>query len=396
MDLRACAICSVPSCFFVFGMSDGSPDAPAPRTGRKRPPPDSPCPLRRRTTSFLVGLRRDASPSPVRLLGVAAAVAAAASGAAITTTSATSSQPLSSPPPSSSSSSASSSQTRVTCAGAAGLSSAFRALAGPLGARSVSAVTTASVAPSGCGANGGGGDGGASGASSATTASDAATPVLDEANGAELLWGAARVACATSECCGDGAIMEDAQFLAPWLLVDPAARPVSLFGVCDGHGGPRAAAYAAQALPQLVRTRLPEAWAAAATSCKNSKNSNEKVEKEDEDSAGVVARVLRASLLEADREILHMATAGDVQWRDGATALVVALLGRRELVVANVGDCRAVVGAVRRDPATASWTCTPVVLTRDHHASEFVVLFPLFSLHLVSCFFACASTEKPS
>ncbi|CAD7701407.1 unnamed protein product [Ostreobium quekettii] len=101
--------------------------------------------------------------------------------------------------------------------------------------------------------------------------------------------------------------------------------------VCDGHGGSDAAQFASK---NLLRFFLTDSFL-----------------------CGDACEALRASVLRLDAEFCKEVARGSLQ-HSGTTALAAAVLGCR-LLVANVGDCRAVLA--RRGRA--------IELTRDHKPS---------------------------
>lgn len=100
---------------------------------------------------------------------------------------------------------------------------------------------------------------------------------------------------------------------AQWERLPGGAAQVGLFAVFDGHGGPHAAEYAQHALFRNIVTnaRFPSD----------------------------AARVITEAFEQTDAEYLGLAPA--MSRNDGCTAVAAMLIGQR-LVVANVGDSRAV------------------------------------------------------
>ncbi|KAK8972870.1 hypothetical protein V6N11_057376 [Hibiscus sabdariffa] len=102
----------------------------------------------------------------------------------------------------------------------------------------------------------------------------------------------------------------------------------AFYGVFDGHGGRHAADFACNHLPRFIV--------------------------EDEDFPGEIERVIASAFLQTDTAFAE-ACSLDSALASGATALVALVLGRM-LVVANAGDCRAVL--CRRGKA--------IEMSRDH------------------------------
>ncbi|XP_038710208.1 probable protein phosphatase 2C 22 isoform X2 [Tripterygium wilfordii] len=105
-------------------------------------------------------------------------------------------------------------------------------------------------------------------------------------------------------------------------------RPSAFYGIFDGHGGKHAADFACYHLPRFIV--------------------------EDEDFPRQIERVLVSAFLQTDTAFAE-ACSLDAALASGTTALVAVVLGRL-LVVANAGDCRAVL--CRRGKA--------VEMSRDH------------------------------
>jgi len=97
-----------------------------------------------------------------------------------------------------------------------------------------------------------------------------------------------------------------------------------LFGVYDGHGGSRASAYAKKFLLQYIDNHF------------KTKLSQQPFEN---DTSSVLRSSMVDAFLQLDKEFLIMAETD--QMDDGSTALVVAITNSH-VIVANAGDCRAV------------------------------------------------------
>ncbi|KAI3981961.1 hypothetical protein MKX01_018867, partial [Papaver californicum] len=104
--------------------------------------------------------------------------------------------------------------------------------------------------------------------------------------------------------------------------------PGAFYGVFDGHGGKHAADFARNNLPRLIL--------------------------EDEDFPKEIERAVASAFLQADSAFAE-ACSTDTALASGTTALTALVIGR-SLVVANAGDCRAVL--CRRGKA--------VEMSRDH------------------------------
>ncbi|XP_010554672.1 PREDICTED: probable protein phosphatase 2C 30 [Tarenaya hassleriana] len=121
--------------------------------------------------------------------------------------------------------------------------------------------------------------------------------------------------------------MEDRYFA----LVDPKGAHIQgLFGVLDGHGGAKAAEYAAMNLDRNIKEGLEQCYG----------------------EEGWMERGIRVGYLRTDEEFLK-------QGVRGGTCCVTALISNDEVAVSNAGDCRAVVS--RHGAAEP--------LTSDHHPS---------------------------
>jgi serine/threonine protein phosphatase PrpC len=122
--------------------------------------------------------------------------------------------------------------------------------------------------------------------------------------------------------------MQDAVQVLPALEVASGAAELRLAyaAVLDGHGGAQASTYARDHLHTHLQTALARTLAPGRTDA-------------------AVREALTAAFKETDRAFL--ARAAEHGWRDGACALV-ALLVDDALYVANLGDCKAVLGRVLR------------------------------------------------
>ena len=157
----------------------------------------------------------------------------------------------------------------------------------------------------------------------------------------------AAAACGVAHMRGMREAMEDA--FAAVVIPD---SPFLFLAVFDGHGGRGTADFAAaRLLPCLLATRE---WAAAAAAGF------------DDDAA--LAGALRAGFAACDAAAYESRACDD---RSGACALV-ALVSARSIIVANCGDCRAVLarGAVADGAAAASATALSTDHKPDAHAER--------------------------
>ncbi|KAK8948478.1 putative protein phosphatase 2C 57 [Platanthera zijinensis] len=107
--------------------------------------------------------------------------------------------------------------------------------------------------------------------------------------------------------------------------------PSAFYGVFDGHGGKHAADFVCSNLPRLIM--------------------------EDDDFPKHIDKVIASAFLQADTAFAEICTT-DSDLASGTTALAVLVVGR-SLIVANVGDCRAVLS--RRGKA--------IEMSHDHKPS---------------------------
>ncbi|KAH6757590.1 hypothetical protein C2S51_038738 [Perilla frutescens var. frutescens] len=132
---------------------------------------------------------------------------------------------------------------------------------------------------------------------------------------------------------GSRSSMEDVHVCADNMMNDyglniSSEMPSAFYGVFDGHGGKHAADFACYNLPRFIV--------------------------EDDDFPGDIDRVLSSAFLQTDAAFAK-ACSMDADLASGTTALTALVLGS-SLVVANVGDCRAVL--CRRGKA--------IEMSRDH------------------------------
>ncbi|KAI9192891.1 hypothetical protein LWI28_029012 [Acer negundo] len=117
-------------------------------------------------------------------------------------------------------------------------------------------------------------------------------------------------------------------FMDDYGIENLTAEPSAFYGVFDGHGGKHAADFACQHLPRFIF--------------------------EDKEFPNEIERVVASAFLQTDTAFAE-ACSSDATLASGTTALAALVLGRM-LVVANAGDCRAVL--CRRGKA--------IEMSRDH------------------------------
>ncbi|XP_073050950.1 probable protein phosphatase 2C 22 [Primulina eburnea] len=137
---------------------------------------------------------------------------------------------------------------------------------------------------------------------------------------------------------GSRSSMEDVYICADNMMNDFGKndgdeRPGAFYGVFDGHGGKHAADFACYHLPRFIA--------------------------EDEDFPMEIERVIASAFLQTDTAFAE-ACALDADLASGTTALAALVIGS-SLVVANAGDCRAVL--CRRGKA--------IEMSRDHKPATF-------------------------
>ncbi|XP_075717451.1 integrin-linked kinase-associated serine/threonine phosphatase 2C [Rhinoderma darwinii] len=121
---------------------------------------------------------------------------------------------------------------------------------------------------------------------------------------------------------------------------------LSYFAVFDGHGGSRAARYAAHNLHQNFLKKLPRG------------------------DGGSVDKAIKKSLLDAfkqtDEEFLKQAASQKPAWKDGTTAICV-LVADNILYIANLGDSRALLCRMNEE------THKPTVLSlsKEHNPTQY-------------------------
>ncbi len=143
---------------------------------------------------------------------------------------------------------------------------------------------------------------------------------------------------------------------------------IKIGGVLDGHGGWQVAEFASS---KIIGTLI------------NNLGINDKVAKpEKEDSIDVA---FNKSFFEIEEQYKRNA-AGPFANGVGSVAkvgscAVVALVIDDHLSVANIGDCRAVLGSVRSDPSSKQERVYALQLTRDHNCREPVEFLKLANEH---------------
>lgn len=146
------------------------------------------------------------------------------------------------------------------------------------------------------------------------------------------------------------------------VITDHGASQMAFYGVYDGHGGRAAVDFVADKLGKNVVAALTAAAAATSTVTSQqhqrpeaaSSSTTQPAKTSGDEQVDAVAAAIRAAYLTTDHEFLTQGVRG------GACAAT-ALVKDGELFVANVGDCRAVLGS-RSGIATA--------LTSDHTAAR--------------------------
>jgi len=147
------------------------------------------------------------------------------------------------------------------------------------------------------------------------------------------------------EVAGWRVLMEDARCAHSPLLGDDAC---ALFGVFDGHGGPFAARYAATHFERFFAQT--DAWA------------------QHDFSVASLSKALTSAMLQFDEELSRTPL---MEWKglantaevSGSTA-VVALVTPAHVVVANCGDCRAVLMKMLEGQDAGNWSFE--ALSKDH------------------------------
>ncbi|CAL9044034.1 probable protein phosphatase 2C 32 [Musa acuminata AAA Group] len=124
-------------------------------------------------------------------------------------------------------------------------------------------------------------------------------------------------------------VMEDRHKVALDLNGDPK---LAFFGIFDGHGGKRAAEFASENLGEFIAEEMVTTSGAGAND---------------------VAKAVRIGYLKTDAEFLK-------EEADGGACCVTALLRDGDLIVSNLGDCRAVLSRAGKAEA----------LTSDHRPSR--------------------------
>jgi serine/threonine protein phosphatase PrpC len=229
-----------------------------------------------------------------------------------------------------------------------------------------SSASDGSLSPSstGSGSGGLGGRHGSSGAFAACPSPRPAPPAPPPSIPAGAVWegGSTGAGAGFWGCQGARSSMEDTQVVCedvmgdaargalpplppaagaplPWGGAPAAAAPATrFFAVLDGHGGTLAAHFAAAALPRALLAHAGFASGGAAA----------------------LAAALREAFLTADAEFLVRANAAGVRggWASGSTALAAVVRGR-DLVVASLGDCRAVLAEAAGGGGAAAGCCAP-------------------------------------
>lgn len=144
------------------------------------------------------------------------------------------------------------------------------------------------------------------------------------------------------------------------VITDHGASQLAFYGVYDGHGGRAAVDFVADKLGKNVVAALAAPAATSTVTSQHqrpeaaSSSTTQPAKTSGDEQVDAVAAAIRAAYLTTDREFLTQGVRG------GACAAT-ALVKDGELFVANVGDCRAVLGS-HSGIATA--------LTSDHTAAR--------------------------
>ncbi|EIE21791.1 protein phosphatase 2C catalytic subunit, partial [Coccomyxa subellipsoidea C-169] len=158
--------------------------------------------------------------------------------------------------------------------------------------------------------------------------------------------------------CGRRPRMEDAYTAIPFLMeASNFVETLHFFGVFDGHGGAEGALHCAQTLHQ--RFAAAEAAACGVARGNNAAAAAEGAESQNENTIACSAQHFETALTDAFNRTDEEFGKADNAALVGTTA-VVALVGSRQLYVANCGDSRAVL--CRGGAAIA--------LTDDHKAAR--------------------------
>ncbi|KAL3919579.1 MAG: hypothetical protein SGILL_003685 [Bacillariaceae sp.] len=112
---------------------------------------------------------------------------------------------------------------------------------------------------------------------------------------------------------------------------EAASHSPGLFAIFDGHCGNQAARFAVERLAHFIHEELLNSPIAQSPYC-----------------AASVETVLRAAITKLDDAFCTVCQEDGREWESGATALV-AVLANEHLVIANVGDCRGVLGRSVQD-----------------------------------------------
>ncbi|XP_044145752.1 integrin-linked kinase-associated serine/threonine phosphatase 2C [Bufo gargarizans] len=121
---------------------------------------------------------------------------------------------------------------------------------------------------------------------------------------------------------------------------------LSYYAVFDGHGGSRAARYAAHNLHRNLVKKLPKG------------------------DGGSVDKAIKKTLLDAfkqtDEEFLKQAASQKPAWKDGTTAICV-LVADNVLYIANLGDSRALLCRINEETQKA----TVLSLSKEHNPTQY-------------------------
>jgi len=124
----------------------------------------------------------------------------------------------------------------------------------------------------------------------------------------------------------------------PYRDANLSENAVGLFGLFDGHSGNQAARYAAENLIVCLREELDDYVKAGHSTLRPE----------------MMVSGLRGALRKLDNDFCRICHEGGREWESGSTALV-AMIVDKCLIVANLGDCRAVLcRTVERGPLIPS------------------------------------------
>lgn len=183
--------------------------------------------------------------------------------------------------------------------------------------------------------------------------SEVQTPLIDGSDPIEQLRDLCGASVGSAEECGKRMQMEDVHAIIPNLEAHMEERAqdhqgteksepnYSMFCVLDGHSGDRVSQFVVKALPLRIKEELAK--------IKAKKRKSEEGDDGDNDEA--ITTALHNAYVATDKEVTAAASGSTVKWKDGSTALTVIMKNSDKLYVANIGDCRAVLGSNKRPPS---------------------------------------------